>query len=140
MKRHLLSVLLSGLVCSSSVYADDRNSNNIYSFDTAYASDEYRNFPFVDEKDIEPRRSDFAIVNQRFLSSPNGGRLAVVTLENLTNGARGFSEKYIVAVFANGDKRFARDVSFQVSGGESVNYTFNFGTYSLPILYVYTTN
>lgn len=100
----------------------------------------FKEYPFNQEDDLEPRTSDFSILNQIFMSNEEGERWATITLKNLSTGQRIFSNDQLIAVFANGEKRYPGKIELKLQGAEAATHTFYFGRHKFPVLYVYVKN
>jgi len=134
--KYIITLLLS--IYSVSSLASDFSVDDVLIIEKSNTS--MMNFSFENGSDIEPRRSDFEIINQILMSNNKGERWATVTLKNVSSGQRIFETNHLMAVFANGDKQYPTSNEIKLSGGESASYTLYFGVHKFPILYVYTRN
>ncbi|MCF6204797.1 MAG: hypothetical protein L3J59_14205 [Methylococcaceae bacterium] len=136
MNKILASILFYIIFSSPIVFSSEVNIQNVFSVDRPFPKKNL--FPFYSRDEKEPRISEFELVNQFFLSNANGERQAVVTLYNPALSLRTLLSEHIIAVFANGEKKFPKAVKVNILAKETVTYTLDFGIHQFPILYLYT--
>lgn len=93
---------------------------------------------FPNDSNIEPHRSDFAVLNYVLMSNDIGERFAVITLKNGASGNRGLEEKHLMALFADGTRRSPQTIKLNFSGDETQSITVTFGQSQFPILAIYS--
>ena len=135
--RTAISYLVLIIYCAS-LNADNIKSSDILSIDKPAISVSDLYFP--DSQDIQPDKSDFKILSTLLLSSKSGKRVATITLKNLSSGQRILTNKQILAVFANGQKKAPLTFKQTFSGNQKISLSLNFGISNYPILDVYTNN
>jgi hypothetical protein len=75
------------------------------------------------------------------MTSNTGKRAALVTIENTASGHRSIESTQVMALFADGYRTDAKQVSYKdnLKANESRTFTLNFGEYEYPIIAVYAT-
>lgn len=89
---------------------------------------------FPNERNIQPRPSDFKVVNYVPMSSESGERWAIVTLKNTSSGSRIFESSYLIGLFADGERREPHPYKQTLQGNETVSVTLAFGRHKFPLL------
>jgi hypothetical protein len=89
-----------------------------------------------DGRPLRPKDNDFRARDLSPLSSEAGERWVLLTLENIGGGTRLLSDEYLVAEFANGDRREAVNLEGKLDAGEQVRRTVFFGYHRFPIVRV----
>ncbi|MTI51997.1 MAG: hypothetical protein FH757_10260 [Alcanivorax sp.] len=93
--------------------------------------------PFArDGQPLRPKKNDFRVRDVSPLSSEAGERWVLLTLENTGGGTRLLSDDYLVAEFANGERREAVNLEGKLDAGEQVRQTIFFGYHRFPIVRV----
>lgn len=92
---------------------------------------------FADDDAIEPKPSEFEIVSFMLMSNRLGERWTTLTLRNTSIHQRLLDKEHIVAVFADGERRYPVKLEEKFSGKEQVTKVVNFGLSKFPILKVY---
>ncbi|SFD31522.1 hypothetical protein [Pseudoalteromonas denitrificans] len=95
---------------------------------------------FPNDKNINPKISDFEILNYVLMSNDKGERWAVVTLTNLSSGNRTFEHTHLMALFANGERQKPLEKKLLFSGNETQSFTLSFDKNKFPILSIYANN
>lgn len=95
-------------------------------------------FSFKNDKNIRAKTSDFHIVNYLLMSNEQGERWATITLTNMASGHRTLESDHLVALFANGERRFPQMVKLSFSGKETQTLAISFGNDKFPILSIST--
>ncbi len=95
---------------------------------------------FENPDNIHPKSSDFKIVSFVLMSSEAGERRAVITFENTSSGQRFLEQDHLLAIFANGERKYPEVFREKFSGNEirTLDLSFNFHKY--PVLTLYTDN
>jgi hypothetical protein len=91
---------------------------------------------FADTDDLVPKFSDFEIISSLYMSSESGERWAILTIRNRSASQRLFDNEHIVALFANGEKRYPTNTDHTFYGKEQITMTINFGKSKFPIIRV----
>ncbi|MET0081321.1 MAG: hypothetical protein ABW119_22945 [Candidatus Thiodiazotropha lotti] len=89
---------------------------------------------FTDADDLLPKIGDFKIISSLFMSNQLGERWATLTILNQSSSQRLLDQKYIVALFADGEKRHPIDIEHTFFGKEQITLTISFGKSKFPIL------
>ena len=131
--------LLAGAVCAMALgFATPLHAENsaVLRFDTPLAitdnADSDRDNP------LEPDSSSFILLDASSLSSDSGERWALVSLRNDAGGQRILRDDYLVAEFANGDRRHASNLEGSFAAAEQQRKMVFFGYHRFPILRVFT--
>ena len=95
---------------------------------------------FANDDDIEPKDSDFAILNYVLMSNEVGQRYAVITLVNTSSGHRSLEQDHLIALFADGTRRAPTAEKLNFKGNEIQSITVSFGASKFPILAVFSSN
>ena len=119
-----------------SVFGCLATENDVLSIDRSVNNDVGLYFP--NDKNIQPKFSDFKILNYVLMSNETGERWAVVTLQNLSSGNRVFVDDQLLALLADGSRISPNEYKLSVKGSETVSVTISFGESKFPILAVYT--
>ena len=93
---------------------------------------------FPNDDNIRPKSGEFKLDNYVLMCGDNGDRWAVVTLSNLSSGNRIFEHDQLLALFANGERRFPLIFKATAKGKETLTFTLSFGQSKFPILELYT--
>lgn len=125
-------VLVSGLSC---VNAKEQEHLTV---DRSIPSN--LNLSFPNEDKINPKESDFEIVNYVLMSSEEGARWSVLTIKNTASGSRTLEEQHLMALFANGVRRSPLELALNFKGNETQSITVSFGSHKFPILTIYSNN
>jgi len=94
---------------------------------------------FDRDSPLQPSASSFRIREANTLSSDSGERWALVTLENSDGGKRILQNNYLVAEFANGERRHPTGLEGSFAPGEQQRKMVFFGYHRFPILRIFTT-
>jgi hypothetical protein len=132
----LLSLFL--LTLSLTAYADEIPENEVLTIDDPIPGSLY--IEFTDADDLQPKIGDFKIMSSLFMSNQLGERWATLTILNQSSSQRLFDRKYIVALFADGERRHPIDVEHTFYGKEQITMTINFGKSKYPILRIEVRN
>ncbi|KZZ24431.1 hypothetical protein A3754_16710 [Alcanivorax sp. HI0083] len=131
--------LLAGAVCAMALgFATPLHAENsaVLRFDTPLAITD--NADFDRDNPLEPDSSSFILLDASSLSSDSGERWALVSLRNDAGGQRILRDDYLVAEFANGDRRHASDLEGSFAAAEQQRKMVFFGYHRFPILRVFT--
>ena len=91
---------------------------------------------FPNPNKIQPQRSDFEVINTLPLSSDNGERWALMTIQNVTNGNRTLTQHQLLAILANGSRIFPAEFTQAFQPKETLSLSIYFTTSDFPILQV----
>ena len=131
--------LLAGAVCAMALgFATPLHAENsaVLRFDTPLAIT--NNADFDRDNPLEPDGSSFILLDASSLSSDSGERWALVSLQNDAGGQRILRDDYLVAEFANGDRRHPSNLEGSFAAGERQRKMAFFGYHRFPILRVFT--
>ncbi|WP_290518142.1 hypothetical protein [Alcanivorax sp.] len=134
-RRHLLA----GAVCAMALgFTAPLHAENsaVLRFDTPLAITDNANFDR--DNPLEPDSSSFVLLDASSLSSDSGERWALVALRNDAGGQRILRDDYLVAEFANGDRRHASNLEGSFAAAEQQRKMVFFGYHRFPILRVFT--
>ena len=129
------AVLLGLLLTAASTVARADN-NTVLRFDTPVQID--GDARFDRDSPLQPSASSFRIREANTLSSDSGERWALVTLENNDGGKRILQDNYLVAEFANGERRHPTGLEGSFAAGEQQRKMVFFGYHRFPILRIFT--
>jgi hypothetical protein len=129
-----LLVSLLAFVCCFSLAQDDQ----ALTIDRAITSKLL--LSFANDKNIQPKASEFDVTNYVLMSNASGERWAVVTLTNMASGARVFEHQQLMALFADGQRTSAGEFKLNFSANETQSFTLAFGENKFPILALYANN
>ncbi len=135
--RHYFSLsLVSCLLASFNLSAN----NQVLSVDKVALQG--MQFAFDNDAKVEPKNSDFTVINTVLMSSEQGNRVAVVTIRNDASGSRIIENQHLMALFANGGRKSPLSLpdGVKLEDGEQRSFTISFGESDYPILAVYTSN
>ncbi|WP_323774035.1 hypothetical protein [Alcanivorax sp.] len=135
-QRHYL---LAGAVCAMALgFTAPLHAENsaVLRFDTPLAITD--NADFDRDNPLEPDSSSFVLLDASSLSSDSGERWALVSLRNDAGGQRILRDDYLVAEFANGDRRHPSNLEGSFAAGEQQRKMAFFGYHRFPILRVFT--
>ena len=135
MQKIVLLMLLMSISC---VNADDGIVGRALTIDQPIS--EGMRLQFENDDELTPKSSEFKILSSLLLSNEIGERWATITLENMSAQQRLLDNEHIVAVFADGDKRYPLNADQKFSGHEVITLILNFGVSKFPILKVYNRN
>ena len=142
MNRQLTTslLLITSLISFSSFSAnkpgDNNNLSDVFSVERIVSNDVELNF--TNDGDIQPKISDFIVVNYVLMSNEKGDRRAVVTLENQSSGSRIFKSDQVMALMGDGRRISPHTYKQKFKRGESISMTLSFGNNKTPILQIYT--
>ncbi|MBV2092912.1 MAG: hypothetical protein KUF72_18685 [Candidatus Thiodiazotropha sp. (ex Ctena orbiculata)] len=126
----IFSLLL--LMLSLAVQSEEIPENEVLTFDDPIPGSLY--LEFADADDLLPKIGDFKIISSLFMSNQLGERWATLTILNQSSSQRLLDRHYIVALFADGEKRNPIDIEHTFYGKEQITLTINFGKSKFPIL------
>ncbi|MFC0119123.1 hypothetical protein [Pseudoalteromonas xiamenensis] len=93
---------------------------------------------FPNPNNIQADISDFDVLSLVLMSNEEGERWAVVTVENTSTGRRTLTQKHLLGLFANGERRAPLDFKQILNGREIMSLTIGFGESKFPLLGVYS--
>ncbi|MCG8038310.1 MAG: hypothetical protein JAZ19_14860, partial [Candidatus Thiodiazotropha taylori] len=126
----IFSLLL--LIFALTIQAEEIPENEVLTFDDPIPGSLYLEFPDADH--LQPKKGDFKVISSLFMSNQLGERWATLTLLNQSSSQRLLDRHYIVALFADGEKRHPIDIEHTFYGKEQITLTINFGKSKFPIL------
>ncbi|MCG7913912.1 MAG: hypothetical protein JAY71_08580 [Candidatus Thiodiazotropha weberae] len=126
----LISLLL--LMLSLGTQAEEIPENEVLTLDDPIPGSLY--LEFTDADDLLPKIGDFKIISSLFMSNQLGERWATMTILNQSSSQRLLDRKYIVALFADGEKRHPVDIEHTFYRKEQITLIINFGKSKFPIL------
>lgn len=132
----LSKTLLLGLVATAASTAVQADNDTVLRFDTPVQID--GDARFDRDSPLQPSASSFRIREANTLSSDSGERWALVTLENSDGGKRILQNNYLVAEFANGERRHPTGLEGSFAPGEQQRKMVFFGYHRFPILRIFT--
>lgn len=89
---------------------------------------------FPNDDKVRPEKSDFKLLHQVIMSNNHGERWATITLNNTAHGKRIFQSKNILALFADGSRRFPLNYEQEFKAQQVLSLTLNFGFSQFPIV------
>lgn len=119
-------------VCSFAAHS----SEDVISIDRVVLSNVHLAFP--NDANVQPEQGDFEVNNFILMSNDIGKRWAVVTVTNLASGGRSLTNKHLMALIANGERRSPIEFSRSLKANETLSLTVFFGESSFPLLSVYS--
>lgn len=135
-KRQRLLVAVVGAMALSATAQLHAENSAILRFDTPLAITD--SAAFDRDNHLEPDSSSFILLDANSLSSDSGERWALVSLRNDAGGQRILRDDYLVAEFANGDRRHASNLEGSFAAAEQQRKMVFFGYHRFPILRVFT--
>ncbi|BAJ01271.1 hypothetical protein [Shewanella violacea] len=132
----LLTALVGFNSASANDTAHDETASDVFSVDRIVSNDV--ELKFTNDGDIQPKISEFIVVNYVLMSNEKGDRRAVVTLENQSSGSRIFKSDQVMALMGDGRRLSPHTYKQKFKRGESISMTLLFGNNKSPILQIYT--
>ncbi|MCG8017177.1 MAG: hypothetical protein JAY97_13275 [Candidatus Thiodiazotropha sp. 'RUGA'] len=126
----IFSLLL--LMFALTIQAEEIPENEVLTLDDPIPGSLY--LEFTDADDLLPKIGDFKIISSLFMSNQLGERWATLTILNQSSSQRLLDRHYIVALFADGEKRHPINIEHTFYGKEKITLTINFGKSKFPIL------
>ena len=133
--HHFLASTICAVALAATAPLHAENSA-VLRFDTPLAITDNANFDR--DNPLEPDSSNFILLDASSLSSDSGERWALVSLRNDAGGQRILRDDYLVAEFANGDRRHASNLEGSFAAAEQQRKMVFFGYHRFPILRVFT--
>jgi hypothetical protein len=93
---------------------------------------------FANDEKIFADRSDFTIVHSVHMSNIEGERWATITVANTASGKRILSNQHLLALFADGSRRYPLHFSEEFKARETKSLLIRFETDRFPILKIMT--
>lgn len=130
--RFILGIffLCSFNVIGSECQTQGQSENLI--LDQNIPSTEIINFP--NDERIQPDRSGFEILHAITMSNEQGERWATLTIKNNSFGRRTINREHVLALFADGSRKFPLSIDYSFDGKEVASITVTFGCSKFPIL------
>ncbi len=126
-KTRISAALL--LLMSSSVLGDETNTLTVDRFVSSQLT-----LAFPNDKNEQPKSSDFELLNYVLMSNELGERWAVVTLKNSASGSRVLKGEHLLALFADGNRKQPLTFKLNFEADEVQSITVSFGVSKFPIL------
>ncbi|MCG7988780.1 MAG: hypothetical protein JAZ20_04305 [Candidatus Thiodiazotropha weberae] len=120
------------LILSLGIHAEEIPENEVLTLDDPIPGSLY--LEFTDADDLLPKIGDFKIISSLFMSNQLGERWATLTILNQSSSQRLLDRQYIVALFADGEKRHPINIEHTFYGKEQITLTINFGKSKFPVL------
>lgn len=133
MIKYILTLTIL-LVLQTNSYGAGYTSSEILTIDEPTPKIINLNFP--NQNKIEPKISEFQLTSSILMSSRAGARWATLTIKNNSPHQRLLDKEHIVAILANGERRFPTQAKHQFTGNEEITIIINFGKSKFPILRV----
>ena len=95
---------------------------------------------FPNDSNIFADKSDFHLLHTIIMSNAKGERWATITISNKASGRRSFHQDQLLALLADGSRRFPLSFSREFKSGETASVLVNFGPSQFPILKIMTRN
>lgn len=114
------------------------DNEDVLSIDRSISTNIHLSFP--NDNHIEPKKGDFAVISYVPMSNDIGERWSVITLTNLSTGARQFDQTHLIALFADGRRSHPLRYKLHFKGKETQSITVSFGQSKFPILSVYSSH
>ena len=95
---------------------------------------------FPNDSHTLPDKSDFKLLNSIIMSNLKGERWATITVKNLAQGRRTLNQDQVLALFADGTRRFPLSFTQEFKSEQTTSLIINFGTSKFPILKIMTRN
>ena len=89
---------------------------------------------FPNDKNLKAKSSHFELVNYVLMSNEMGERWAVLTLTNTSTGNRMLEQDHLMALFANGERKYPLEFKLNFESSETQSITVSFGESKFPIL------
>lgn len=87
-----------------------------------------------------PDRGEFELLHSIIMSNKKGERWATITVINNAQGNRTLDQDHILALMANGDRRFPLAFEQKIRSQQTISILINFGKSQFPILKITTRN
>lgn len=112
--------------------------SNVLNIDRAINNPQDLAFP--NDQHLNPKSSDFKLINYITMSTGRGERWAVLTIKNTSTGTRIFESRNVLALFADGERKSPKDYKFTLNfkPEETQTFTLSFGQNKFPILSINT--
>ncbi|WP_144394954.1 hypothetical protein [Pleionea sediminis] len=136
-KNSLFIAIVSSflLIPSSNAASTDELSSNLMIEQSIVNSEVIK---FKNDEKLYPEASDFKIIHSVTMSNERGERWATLTISNQATGRRILKNHHIMAVFANGKRRFPIIDENTFESNETLSLSVYFGKSKFPILKLLT--
>ena len=132
MMNQKIILFLSLVIIYSSTFAENKPENYTLTIDESIADNVQLNFS--EDKILLPESGEFKIMSSILMSNPSGERWATITLKNLSTYQRLLDKEHIIAIFANGERRYPAQAKQKFDGKEEITMLISFGESKFPIL------
>ncbi|MES9831558.1 MAG: hypothetical protein ABW139_04885 [Candidatus Thiodiazotropha sp. DIVDIV] len=126
--------LLLLLSVAFTLHAEEIPENEVLTIDEPILGS--MDIEFDNADDLLPKTGDFLISSNLLMSNQLGERWAVLTIQNRSSSQRLLDREHIVALFANGEKRYPQYAEYTFYGKEQKTMTISFGESKFPIVKV----
>jgi len=136
-KFSIIILFISSITFIGISEASQENAeNNVLTPDESIIGGDLIEFP--NDSRIYPDKSDFKILNSIIMSNLKGERWATITVTNQAQGKRTLNQDQVLALFADGTRRFPLTFTQEFKSEQTVSLIINFGTNKFPILKIMT--
>lgn len=133
MNKNVWSIWLCFLLLPSlGVSAETYTRDEILTIDEPVS--ESLNLEFSDADELVAKMGEFKVLSTILMSNLSGERWATVTIKNVSSHQRLLDREHIIAIFADGEKRYPVQAEHKFSGNEEVTMIISFGKSKFPIL------
>lgn len=136
--KNLAAFLLFPILVLTIQNARADQESNVLTPDETILGSELIDFP--NDSHIFADKSEFRLLHTIIMSNTKGERWATVTVTNKASGRRSFHQDQILALLADGSRRFPLSFSRDFKSGETASVLVNFGPSQFPILRIMTRN
>ena len=130
----LINVALFICLTPALVTAGSPKSDSVLHFESQKKDIQYLNFK--DKDDLQPVASKFKIVEYSLMSNDKGDRWALITVQNTDSKKQKISDDNFVAVFADGERRHAKNFYELVEPNAKLTEAIFFGKSNFPVILI----
>ncbi len=95
---------------------------------------------FEEDTSLTPDKTFIVLRNFRALSTPDGQRFALVTVQNQLNSRKSLDREEFVGVFADGTKAYPSEIDVKIGASSTFSFILNFGEHPFPLVKVVIDN
>jgi len=128
----ILPLLVLLLITNHAIAVD----NEVLFADQTIVGSELIEFP--NDSKVYANKSDFEILHSLLMSNEIGERWATITVVNHAGGRRELNQDHILALMANGSRRFPLRFSRDFKSQQTLSVLIRFGSNQFPILRIST--
>lgn len=129
-------IFVTSIIILFSTYTKADLENEILTVDESIPDIEVIEFP--NDNYIQPDKSDFTILHSVIMSNLKGERWVTITVRNNAYGIRTFDQDQVLALFADGSRRFPLKFSRRIQANQNLSLLINFGTSQYPLIKIMT--